>query len=172
MGKVVEKARFCSFLLLFVMCCSKSRIFIIFFSMLLNIKNLFSGNTLLKTNIFVLCHLFPSWLLQHIRCAGNCEENFSTAHIRLPFLGHFYLKSESTVTWTGSATRCQTTVLYRDIQGLTDVVFFASITNEKSRQLNVKVFEFICIIYQFFFFLFLQRCEILYLKCVCVCVCK
>jgi len=127
--------------------------------MLLNIKILFSGNTLLKTNIFVFCHLFPSWLLQHIRCTGNCEENFPTAQIRLPFLGHFYLKSESTVTWTGSATECQSTVLYRDIQGLTDVIFFASITNEKSRQLNVKVFEFICsfmylYIYIYFFCFF------------------
>jgi len=85
MGKVVEKAHFSCFLLLFVMCCSKSKIFITFFGMLLNIKNLFPGNTLLKTNIFVLCHLFPSWLLQHTRCTGNCKENFPTAQITLPF---------------------------------------------------------------------------------------
>jgi hypothetical protein len=133
MGKVVEKTHFCSFLLLFVMCCSKSKIFLTFFSMLLNIKNVFSGNTLLKTNIFALCHLFPSWPLQHIRLTGSCEENFPRAQIRLPVLGHFYLKSEGTVTWTGSATKCQITVLYRDIQGLANLVFFASITNEKSR---------------------------------------
>jgi len=57
------------------------------------------------------------------------------------------------VTWTGSATECQTAVLYRDIQGLADLVFFASITNEESRQLNGKVFEFICsFIYLFFYF--------------------
>jgi len=53
-GEGSWKRCFCSFLLLFVMCCSKSKIFIIFFSMLLNMRNLFSGNTLLKTNIFVL----------------------------------------------------------------------------------------------------------------------
>jgi hypothetical protein len=136
------------------MCCSKSKIFLTFFSMLLNIKNLFSGNTLLKTNIFVLCHLFPSWPLQHIGHTGNCEENFPRAQIRLSFLGHFYSKSEGAVTWTGSATECQTTVLYRDIRGLADLVFFASITNKKSRQLNGKAFEFICsFIYQFFLFL-------------------
>jgi hypothetical protein len=118
MGKIVEKTHFCSFLLLFVMCCSKRKIFLTFFSMLLDIKNLFSGNTLLKTNIFVFCHLFPSWPLRHIRCVGNCEENFPRAQIRLPFLGHFYLKSDSAVTWTGSATECQDNSIIQRHKGL------------------------------------------------------
>ena len=170
MGKVVEETRFYSFLLLFVMCCSKSKIFLTFFSMFLNIKNLFSGNTLLKTNIFVLCHLFPSWPLRHIRCTGNCEENFPIAQIGLPFLWYFYLKSESAVTWTGSATECQTAVLYRDIQGLADLVFFASITNEESRQLNGKVFEFICSFIYLFFYFFKDIKYYSWAPCVCVCV--
>ena len=74
------------------------------------------------------------------------------------------------MTWTGSATEYRTTVLYRDIQGLADLVFFASITNAKSRQFNRKVSEFICSFIHLFF-VFLQRYEILYLNCVCVCVC-
>jgi hypothetical protein len=74
----------------------KIKIFLTFFSMLLNIENSFSANTYLKTNIFVLCHLFSSWPLWHIRCTGNCEENFPRAQIRSPLPGHVYLKSEST----------------------------------------------------------------------------
>lgn len=67
----------------------------------------------------------------------------------------------------GSFTEYQTTVLCRNIQGLADLVFFTSITNEKSRQLNGKSLNLFVVLY-LNFFISLKIRNIIFELCVCV----